>query len=177
MIEQNLGVLLNMRGNLAAAEARYSHSLGSFDGANDEEAVSWVLNNIGMLYTKLGHYQRAIETLERGLAIAKARGDALVESILTLNLAEVWVAVGKLDQAEQACRASFDSASSRGDHLTIAGALKCRARIERERGSLRRQHRDAANRDLRSGRPGRQAAPGRDAARVWPDLEGAGQPG
>jgi len=59
-----------------------------------------------MLYTKLGHYQRAIETFERGLAISKKRGDALVESILTLNLAEVWVAVGKLDLAEQACRAS-----------------------------------------------------------------------
>jgi tetratricopeptide (TPR) repeat protein len=136
MIEQNLGVLLNMRGNLVAAEARYSSSLGSFDGANDEEAVSWVLNNIGMLYTKLGHYQRAIETLERGLAIAKARGDTVVESILTLNLAEVWVAVGKLDLAEGACRVSFESASRRGDHLTIAGALKCRARIERERGAF-----------------------------------------
>ena len=136
MIEQNLGVLLNMRGNLVAAEARYSSSLGSFDGANDEEAVSWVLNNIGMLYTKLGHYQRAIETLERGLEIAKARGDAVVESILTLNLAEVWVAVGKLDQAENACRVSFESASTRGDHLTIAGSLKCRARIERERGAF-----------------------------------------
>jgi len=136
MIEQNLGVLLNMRGNLVAAEARYSSSLGSFDGAHDDEAVSWVLNNIGMLYTKLGHYQRAIETLERGLAIAKARGDAVVESILTLNLAEVWVAVGKLDLAENACRVSFESASRRGDHLTIAGALKCRARIERERGAF-----------------------------------------
>jgi len=136
MIEQNLGVLLNMRGNHVAAEARYSSSLGSFDGANDDEAVSWVLNNIGMLYTKLGHYQRAIETLERGLAIAKARGDAVVESILTLNLAEVWVAVGKLDLAEHACRVSFESASTRGDHLTVAGALKCRARIERERGAF-----------------------------------------
>jgi tetratricopeptide (TPR) repeat protein len=136
MIEQNLGVLLNMRGNLVAAEARYSSSLGSFDGANDEEAVSWVLNNIGMLYTKLGHYQRAIETLERGLAIAKTRGDTVVESILTLNLAEVWVAVGKLDEAEHACRVSFESASRRGDHLTVAGALKCRARIERERGAF-----------------------------------------
>jgi tetratricopeptide (TPR) repeat protein len=136
MIEQNLGVLLNMRGNHVAAEARYSSSLGSFDGANDDEAVSWVLNNIGMLYTKLGHYQRAIETLERGLQIAKARGDAVVESILTLNLAEVWVAVGKLDLAEHACRVSFEGASNRGDHLTIAGALKCRARIERERGAF-----------------------------------------
>ena len=55
MIEQNRGVLLNMRGDFVAAEARYSRSLGAFERANDDEAVSWVLNNIGMLYTKLGH--------------------------------------------------------------------------------------------------------------------------
>jgi tetratricopeptide (TPR) repeat protein len=135
MIEQNRGVLLNMLGDLPAAEARYASSLASFESAKDDEAVSWVLNNIGMLYTKLGHYQRATEIFERALAIAKARNDKLVESILILNLAEVWVAIGKLDQAEDACRKSLESASGRGDHLTVAGALKCRARIERERGA------------------------------------------
>jgi tetratricopeptide (TPR) repeat protein len=136
MIEQNLGVLLNMRGNFAGAEARYSNSLGAFERAHDDEAVSWVLNNLGMLYTKLGHYQRAIETFERGLAITRARKDPLVESVLMLNLAEVWVAIGKLDLAERMCRLSLEGASSRGDHLTVAGALKCRARIERERGAF-----------------------------------------
>ena len=89
-----------------------------------------------MLYTKLGHYQRAIETFERALTIARSRHDALVESILTLNLALVWVASGKLDDAEKACASSLEGARVRGDHLTIAEALKCRARIERERGAL-----------------------------------------
>ena len=95
-----------------------------------------MLNNLGMLYTKLGHYQRAIETFVRGLTIAKLRGDSLVESILILNLAQVWVATGKLDEAEKACTSSLEGAQTRGDHLTIAEALKCRARIERERGAL-----------------------------------------
>ncbi|HMI45724.1 MAG TPA: tetratricopeptide repeat protein, partial [Gemmatimonadaceae bacterium] len=99
-------------------------------------AVSSVLNNLGILYTKLGHYQRAMETLERGLEIAKARQDSIIESILRLNLAEAWVAVGKLDQAEEACTQALGSARARGDQLTMAGALKCRARIERERGAL-----------------------------------------
>lgn len=134
MIEQNRGVLMNMKGNFAAAEVRYANSLTAFELAADDEAVSWVLNNMGMLYTKLGHYQRAIETLERGRDIAKVRNDGLVESVLTLNLAEVWVAVGKLDLAEAACLKSIEEARRRDDHLTIAGALKCRARIERERG-------------------------------------------
>ena len=136
MIEQNRGVLQNMRGNFVAAEARYSNSLGAFEKSNDEEAISWVLNNVGMLYTKLGHYQRAVETFERAMAIARKRNDALVENILTLNLAIAWVESGKLDEAEIACAASLESARERDDHLTIAEALKCRARIERERGAF-----------------------------------------
>jgi tetratricopeptide (TPR) repeat protein len=136
MIEQNRGVLQNMRGNFVAAEARYSNSLGAFEKSNDEEAVSWVLNNLGMLYTKLGHYQRAVETFERARTIARKRKDALVENVLTLNLAIAWVESGKLDEAEIACAASLESARERDDHLTIAEALKCRARIERERGAL-----------------------------------------
>jgi len=135
MIEQNRAVLLNMRGNFVAAEARYSNSLGAFERAGDDEAVSWVLNNLGMLYTRLGHYQRAIETFERGLAIARSRSDALVENVLTINLAEVWVAIGRLDDAERSCSDALESARTRGDHLTIAESLKCRARIERERGA------------------------------------------
>jgi len=125
-----------MRGNFVAAEARYSNSLTAFEASHDDEAVSWVLNNMGMLYTKLGHYQRAIETFERGLAIARSRQDSLVQNVLLLNLALVWVTIGKLDIAERACATALEDARVRGDHLTIAEALKCRARIERERGAF-----------------------------------------
>lgn len=137
MIEQNRGVLMNTSGNFAAAEVRYFSSLSAFEKAGDDEAMSWVLNNIGILYTKLGHYQRAIETLERGLEIAKRREDSLVESIITLNLAEAWAAAGQLDLADASCKKSLSEARRRNDHLTIAAALKCRARIERERGAFK----------------------------------------
>ena len=65
-----------------------------------------------MLYTKLGHYQRAIEVFGRGLTIAKSRQDSLVESVLVLNLALVWVAIGKLDDAEKACASSLPDVGS-----------------------------------------------------------------
>lgn len=137
MIEQNRGVVMNVKGNFAGAEARYATSLAVFEEAGDDEAVSWVLNNMGMLYTKMGHYQFAVETLERGLEIAVKRKDALVESIIALNLAEVWAAVGKLELADASCTKSLEEGRRRNDHLTIAGALKCRARIERERGAFK----------------------------------------
>jgi len=116
IIEHNRGVLMNMRGKLTAAEVRYASSLNAFETVGDDQAVSSVLNNLGILYTKLGHYQRAMETLERGLEIARARQDSVIESILRLNLAEAWVAVGKLDQAEEACTQSLVGGWARVPH-------------------------------------------------------------
>ena len=136
MIEQNRGVLANTRGDFAAAAAFYSRSLGAFEMAADAEPISWVLNNLGILHTKIKNYGEAREYLERGLAIAKNRHDAVVENVITLNLAEVWVGLGRLDMADDFCVKALEQAQRRVDHLTAAGALKVRAAIERQRGAL-----------------------------------------
>jgi tetratricopeptide (TPR) repeat protein len=104
--------------------------------AGDAEPVSWVLNNQGILHTKIRNFGDAREYLERGLAIAVNRRDAVVENVITLNLAEVWVGLGRLDKADEFCADALDQAQRRGDHLSAAGALKIRAAIERQRGAL-----------------------------------------
>ena len=115
IIEHNRGVLMNMRGKYPAAEVRYASSLRSFERVGDAQSVSSVLNNVGILYTKLGHYQRAVETLGRGLDIARARNDAVNESILTLTLAEAWVGCREARSARDACALALELARDRGD--------------------------------------------------------------
>jgi tetratricopeptide (TPR) repeat protein len=136
MIEQNRGVLASMRGDYAHAAAFYSNSLGAFEMACDAEPMSWVLNNLGILHTKIRNYNEARGYLERGLAIAVNRSDTVVENVIRLNLAEVWVGLDRLDTADDCCGEALDQAQRRGDHLTAAGALKIRAAIERRRGAL-----------------------------------------
>jgi tetratricopeptide (TPR) repeat protein len=136
MIEQNRGVLANTRGDFAGAAAFFSKSLGAFEMAGDAEPMSWVLNNLGILHTKVRNFMEARDHLERGLAIAVNRNDAVVENVITLNLAEVWVGLGRLDLADEFCVLALEQAMRRGDHLTAAGALKVRAAIERQRGAL-----------------------------------------
>lgn len=136
MIEQNRGVLANTRGDFAGAAAFYSRSLGAFEMASDPEPMSWVLNNLGILHTRTKNFPEARAHLERGLAIAINRQDAVVENVITLNLAEVWVGLGRLDVADELCAEAFEQAQRRVDHLTVAGALKVRATIERQRGAL-----------------------------------------
>ncbi|MFL5552757.1 MAG: tetratricopeptide repeat protein [Gemmatimonadaceae bacterium] len=136
MIEQNRGVLASMRGDFAHAAAYYSNSLGAFEMACDPEPMSWVLNNLGILHTKIRNYNEARAHLERGLAIAVNRNDTVVENVITLNLAETWIGLGRLDTADEMCDKALERAQRRGDHLTAAGALKLRAAIERQRGAL-----------------------------------------
>lgn len=136
MIEQNRGVLANTRGDFASAAAFYSKSLGAFEMAKDSEPMSWVLNNLGILHTKIRNFPQAREHLERGLAIAVNRHDVVVENVITLNLAEVWVGLGRLEVADEFCAKALEQALRRADHLTAAGALKVRAAIERQRGAL-----------------------------------------
>src|SRR5438270_4946549 len=136
MIEQNRGVMASMRGDYAQAAAFYTNSLGAFEMACDSEPMSWVLNNLGILHTKIRNFEEARGYLERGLAIALNRSDAVVENVIRLNLAEVWLGLGRLDTADDCCAEALDQAQRRGDHLSAAGALKIRAAIERQRGAL-----------------------------------------
>lgn len=136
MIEQNRGVLASTRGDYAHAATFYSNSLGAFEIAGDAEPMSWILNNLGILHTKIKNFGEARDYLERGLAIAVNRKDAVVKNVITLNLAEVWMGLGRWDTADECCADALEQAQRRDDHLSAAGALKIRAAIERQRGAL-----------------------------------------
>jgi tetratricopeptide (TPR) repeat protein len=98
--------------------------------------MSWVLNNLGMLHTRLRNFGEARQFFDRAMEIALKRGDTIVKSVVTLNLAEVWIGLGSLEMADTLCAQALEEAQRRGDHLTAAGALKVRASIERSRGAL-----------------------------------------
>lgn len=136
MIEQNRGVLASKNGEFPKAVTFLTNSLAAFEKASDPEPISWVLNNLGMLHTRIRNFGDAREYLQRGLAIAVDRGDVAVENVIKLNLAEVWMGLGAIDTADACCAEALEHAQKRGDHLTAAGALKIRAAIERQRGAL-----------------------------------------
>jgi len=136
MIEQNRGVLASMHGDFEEAAEFLSNSLAAFEQACDAEPISWVLNNLGILHIKMGNFEDAGGYLERGHAIAVLRGDAAVENVITLNLADVFMHLRRQELAEEWSTKALHHAHRREDHLTAAGALKIRAAIERERGGL-----------------------------------------
>jgi tetratricopeptide (TPR) repeat protein len=124
MIQQNLGIVADIRGNPAAAIAHYRLALRMLEEAKDAQATCWVLNNLGYLLVREGGFDEAREAFERALGIARARGDLMSEGILEGNRAELRLMAGEPNEALAGIRRSLEIAERRGDDIRRAGALK-----------------------------------------------------
>jgi len=134
MIQQNLGIVADIRGNPAAALAHYRVALRMLEEANDAQATCWVLNNLGYFLVREGEFDEAREAFERGIGIAKARGDLMSEGILEGNRAELQLIQGALDEAYEGIKRSLEIAEQREDDLRRAGALKLLGAYQRLAG-------------------------------------------
>src|SRR6185503_3269425 len=72
MLQQNLGIIADIRGNRASALAYYRVSLRTFESSNDLQPICWVLNNLALLLIKEEEFDEAHAVLDRALGIARA---------------------------------------------------------------------------------------------------------
>lgn len=135
MVQQNLGVLADVQGRTDEAIAHFRLALVAFEQEEQRDAVLWVLNNLGVLYTREGATARASDTLDRALALAGELGDVASEGIVEENRAALFVALGKLEEAEFAATRAYGIAEQRRDNTRRAGALRAFARVTRARDS------------------------------------------
>ncbi len=134
LIQQNLGIIADIRGNPAAALAHYRVSLRTFEATNDLQSICWVLNNLGYLQTKEGEYADAHESFDRALGIARARGDLMSEGTLEENRAELALIRGDLIGAERSIHRALEIARQREDDVRRAAALKLHGARQRLTG-------------------------------------------
>lgn len=134
MIQQNLGIVADIRGNPAMALAHYRVALRMLEEANDPQATCWVLNNLGYLLVREGSLDEAREVFERGLGIARARGDLMSEGILEGNRAELRLTLGEIDEAYAGIKRSLEIAEQRNDDVRRAGGLKLLGSYQRLAG-------------------------------------------
>jgi tetratricopeptide (TPR) repeat protein len=162
MTGQNRGVLANIRGNHRAAKSHYVESLAGFEASGNEEACSWVLNNLGMLHMDQKEFDAAEDSFRRALGIADRRTDRRMVGLVQLNRAEHRLAVGNLKEAERLVGEVLQIAAERGDAPQCAEAFKLRGQIE-----LRRSDLDAADGSLRRAR---ELAEGMDDALLIAEI-------
>src|SRR5258705_6804834 len=139
MVQQNLGIVADMQGRTDEAVAHFRLALASFEIEEQRDAALWVLNNLGVLYTREGAYVRAGDVLARALSLALALKDVASETFVEENRATLFLATGSIDKAEAAATRAFALAERRRDNTRRAAALRLLARIERQRGSDRHE--------------------------------------
>lgn len=129
MVQQNLGIVAEDQGRTDEAIAHFRLALVALEQENHRDAALWVLNNLGVLYTREGATARALDVLDRALALAAELGDLASEGIVEENRAALFVTMNRLDAAELAATRAFGIAEQRDDDVRRAGALRAFAKV------------------------------------------------
>jgi tetratricopeptide (TPR) repeat protein len=138
MVQQNLGIVAESQARPDEAVAHFRLALAAFEQEEDNPAVLWVLNNLGVLYTREAAFHRAADVLERALGLAQSLRDVASEAIVEENRAALFLATGTLDEAETAAKRSYTLADERHDNTRRASALRLLAQVARERDKTSR---------------------------------------
>ncbi|HXF94969.1 MAG TPA: tetratricopeptide repeat protein [Gemmatimonadales bacterium] len=133
-VEQNLGILANIQGQLDQALARYQRSLEAYRSAGDEHGCAIAYHNLGMASADLGLFDAADIYFRESRAIAERAGDAYLRGLCLVNHAEVDVARQRYENARQSAEealALFDQLGARGPK---ADAYRVLGMVYRETG-------------------------------------------
>jgi tetratricopeptide (TPR) repeat protein len=133
LVQMNLGIVAAMQQRSDEAVAHFRLALAAFELEDYSEAVIWVLNNLGLLYIQETAFLRAEEVLDRALTVATKQGDMASEGIVQENRALLFVATGRLDDANRSAVRAYEIAERRRDNTRRAAAMRLLARIERAR--------------------------------------------
>jgi putative nucleotidyltransferase with HDIG domain len=124
MVEQNLGTIANVRGDLASAIAHYETSLSGYRELGLDDQVGNLLNNVGMAHARLQQWEEAERTYLEALAMCAACGDVRTSLMIEVNRAETLIARGRLADAKVICERVLRRAQPINDLRAISEAQK-----------------------------------------------------
>src|SRR6267378_3589248 len=133
-IEQNLGILANIKGELETAVSHYERSVEAYLATNDEHGCATAYVNLGIAHTDLRQYDWADSYFSKSFEIAERAGDAHLQGMCLVNHAEAHFLRERYDEARRMAEASlaiFDQLDSRADK---SEAYKMIGMVYRETG-------------------------------------------
>jgi tetratricopeptide (TPR) repeat protein len=136
-ISQNLGIVANIRGDHAAAEAHYSRSLAAYELLGDAQGSAIARHNLGMLAADLREYAQALAHFEACRALAKASGDSHLGALCRVNYAEVLLALGRGPEARSAVEDAQRTLETLEAHFDAPDVQRVLALCDRADGLLR----------------------------------------
>ncbi len=102
----NLGAIMNMKGNWRKALNYYRESLNIYKSSNEIRKSAYTKNNIAITLTEQGLNDEAFEYLKKAYKIATDIKDASLTLIVDINLADLYLKKGNSQNAKNHCRAA-----------------------------------------------------------------------
>lgn len=133
-IEQNLGILANIKGEHASALGHYQRALEACRRAGDERGCAYAYHNLGMVSADQQQWGAAEGYFRRSLHLAELLQDLRLRGLCLLNYAEVHLALQQYDHARRSAEEALGIFDELDTQLAKADAYKMLGMIFRETG-------------------------------------------
>jgi putative nucleotidyltransferase with HDIG domain len=133
-VEQNLGILANVQGDLDGALVHYRRSLDGFQHSNNDHGCGLAYHNLGMVSTDLGRYEEAEEQFLESRLIAERIGDGQLQAKCLVSHAEVDISRQRYDAARQKAEKALALFDRLGFKRGKADAYRVIGMVYRETG-------------------------------------------
>ncbi len=104
MLDQNLGTIANIRGDLAEARRRYFASLAGYRALKMDRLVAEALNNLGMLFTDLRDWRSADASFTEAVVLAQRTGESSFRMRVEANRVELYLSRKRFRKARRLAR-------------------------------------------------------------------------
>lgn len=132
MIEQNLGVIASMHGDVATALQHHTASVEKYRALGLRQELGRQLSNVGMTYAGLERWDDADAAYAEALDIAGACGDGWAGLMVGVNRVALLVAKRDFASARTACDAIVREAAALNETRLLAETYKLSGVIARE---------------------------------------------
>lgn len=135
-IEQNLGIVATIQGDRTMARWHCARSLRAYRRGRDRRGCAMVLHNLGMLSADHRRWPEAERYFAKARRLARQARDYHLQALCHLNGAEVELALGRPEAAEQSAEAARHLIEELGTRLDLADVWKLLGMASRESGKL-----------------------------------------
>lgn len=133
-IEQNLGLLANVRGDHTEAQAHYTRALEAFERLGDDRGRAIAYQNLGIVHSDRAQWSDADQFFRLSHELAVGLGDVRLTGLCSLNHAEVFLGQQLYDQARESAEEALRVFNELNANLDKSEAYRVIGRVFRETG-------------------------------------------
>jgi len=135
-VSQNLGIVVNIRGDQGSAEGYYRRSLVAYEALGDAHGSAIAQHNLGMLAADRGDHLQAVSHYEACENLTVICGDSHLGALSLVNHAEALLALGRPAAARNAIETAERTLQAQGANFDAADVQRVLALCDQGDGAL-----------------------------------------